>query len=314
MSTSVLTAPVPSVSAAAFAETHALPVELRVHRRRLLRAMATVCARDDFPAATVTRLCRDAHVPRAVFAQLFDDPQACLVATLREGYAVAERRLRRTCSRRHENATSVARAWVAELVAIASDDRALAHVCVVQAAAAGPAGVRERRRAVDRLVALLEAGGHMPPGTGITIVATALEALHIELTRPHGPNLHILEDALLSACLTPQIGPRAAHAYVTQWARVRGDLPPTARDGDPARSLLDVRLTPLRARLLDVVADRPGVSNEDLQRALGIRHASQVSRVLAWLAENGLLTRTSAGRHNAWRLTAHARELLDLDG
>jgi transcription initiation factor IIE alpha subunit len=54
-------------------------------------------------------------------------------------------------------------------------------------------------------------------------------------------------------------------------------------------------------RVLRFVADHPGCSGQEIRRALGFAHLSQVSRVLNALAEEGLVARRRPrGRANAW--------------
>jgi AcrR family transcriptional regulator len=56
-----------------------------------------------------------------------------------------------------------------------------------------------------------------------------------------------------------------------------------------------------RERVLRHVAGHPGSSGQEIRRALGFTHLSQVSRVLLVLQDEGLITRRqSRGRANAW--------------
>lgn len=50
-------------------------------------------------------------------------------------------------------------------------------------------------------------------------------------------------------------------------------------------------------------------SNGEIATAIGVCHPSQVSRLLAQLHAEDLLSRHSRGRRNAWRLTSHGRRI-----
>jgi AcrR family transcriptional regulator len=65
-------------------------------------------------------------------------------------------------------------------------------------------------------------------------------------------------------------------------------------------------------RVLSYVAAHPGVSGEDVRRALGFGHLSQVSRLLAALEADGELVRgRGRGHANAWRVATGRASLGD---
>lgn len=58
------------------------------------------------------------------------------------------------------------------------------------------------------------------------------------------------------------------------------------------------------ARCLRYVAGHPGSSSAQVQQGVGIRHRSQVSRVLGRLQKEGLVQTLKGGRSlNAWEVT-----------
>lgn len=64
-------------------------------------------------------------------------------------------------------------------------------------------------------------------------------------------------------------------------------------------------------RCLAYVAEHPGVSGEEVRLALGIAHASQVSRLLNALHRDGLLhVQRGLGGANAWHVTSAGRRAL----
>jgi AcrR family transcriptional regulator/DNA-binding transcriptional ArsR family regulator len=60
-----------------------------------------------------------------------------------------------------------------------------------------------------------------------------------------------------------------------------------------------------RQRVLRHVAEHPGCSGQEIRRALGFAHLSQVSRLLNALSDEGLVARRAPrGRANAWVITS----------
>jgi DNA-binding MarR family transcriptional regulator len=68
-----------------------------------------------------------------------------------------------------------------------------------------------------------------------------------------------------------------------------------------------MRLTYRTARVLEVVACRPGASNRQIAERAGVHDPGQISKLLTRLQRLGLLRNASAGHlkgePNAWRLT-----------
>jgi DNA-binding MarR family transcriptional regulator len=74
--------------------------------------------------------------------------------------------------------------------------------------------------------------------------------------------------------------------------------------------------TPLERRALAHLAAQPGSSSEQVRAALSVRHASQVSRLLARLQREGLVVRAprrAPGQRNAWRVTPLGERARDRD-
>lgn len=80
------------------------------------------------------------------------------------------------------------------------------------------------------------------------------------------------------------------------------------RDGPPGRSSILDNPSARRAReCLLFLAGRPGSSNREIAAGIGIAYPSQMSRLLARLASEELVSRYSegVGRRNMWWLTSH---------
>jgi AcrR family transcriptional regulator len=70
--------------------------------------------------------------------------------------------------------------------------------------------------------------------------------------------------------------------------------------------------TARRARECLLLLERqPGSSNREIAAAIGVRYQSQISKLLAHLAEGGLASKRSegAGKRNAWQLTPRGKEM-----
>jgi DNA-binding MarR family transcriptional regulator len=70
-------------------------------------------------------------------------------------------------------------------------------------------------------------------------------------------------------------------------------------------------LTRLSVSCLSFLSSHPGASGTQVCHGLGVRHLSQVSRLLARLEAKGLIRNEPAGRGNAWSLTPEGREVLN---
>lgn len=75
-----------------------------------------------------------------------------------------------------------------------------------------------------------------------------------------------------------------------------------------------MRVTHRTLRVMCALAEHPGSSNREVARAAGISDRAQISKLLARLADLGLIEK--AGSHhlgrpsNAWRLTTRGREFV----
>jgi AcrR family transcriptional regulator len=126
--------------------------------------------------------------------------------------------------------------------------------------------------------------------------------------------LVVLLGELMSLIVLPYQGPAAARREQQRSLPSRSSLEPGV--GEDAGSamvapdlLRDVpmRLTYRTARVLEVVAERPGASNRLVADGAGITDQGQVSKLLARLERLGLLANTGAGHAkgepNQWSLT-----------
>jgi DNA-binding MarR family transcriptional regulator len=119
---------------------------------------------------------------------------------------------------------------------------------------------------------------------------------------------------LMGMIVLPYLGPGAARREQARPVPVpspgvgllAGDVVAVRAERDPLDGL-PMRLTYRTARVLEVVAMHPGVSNRRVAELSGIVDQGQVSKLLARLERLGLLANTGAGHargeRNEWCLT-----------
>jgi AcrR family transcriptional regulator len=279
-------------------------------RARLTEAMVWVSATHGYAAASVARVGQRAGTSRRTFYKHFANREECFIAALQQGFAGVHETLAACCA---EQDTSVARlraaAW--EAICLIEHEPKITRMCVVEALAAGPAALEARRRALDRLAALIEgsaAPGH--PGIARALLGAGLDRLHDELTSPAARFDPVkLYREVAYPCLVLVVGPDAAGALALQ--------PPPPRSAPARRERLSEpvparrHVTPRLQRTLMFLATYPGATNAELQQELEMAHASQMSRYLHNLRNQGLVSVERDGRRRSWSLTGAGHQLLE---
>lgn len=297
-------------------------------RSRVLGALREIVAERGVAAATVARIVLQAGVSRRTFYELFADREDCLLAALDQSIAFAAQRVLppfRAPGRWRERM----RAALLELLALLDEDPELGTLCVVHALGGGPDALKRRARVVRALAEAVDEGraeartDHTPaPLTAEGVVGAVLSVLHARLSeRDYGrraanaATLTELSGPLMSMIVLPYLGPAAA---ARELARPTPPGAPTrqarARE-DPLRDL-DMRLTYRTVRVLEAIAERPGLSNRRVGEEAGIADQGQTSKLLRRLESLGLLenaahARSFRGAPNAWRLTDRGARLRD---
>jgi AcrR family transcriptional regulator/DNA-binding MarR family transcriptional regulator len=289
-----------------------------MQRSRLLAAAVRTVDELGYAGATVAHITLRARVSRRTFYELFSDREECVTAVLED----AARRI----GAEIERSGLEGRPWrdrvrggLWAILSFFDREPALARVCVVQALR-GSQGVLERREEILRGLARaldegrLEGsrGATCPPLTAEGLVGAAFAIIYARLLRRERESLTGLLGELMGMIVLPYLGPAAARRELALPVPVstRG---PAARAGVAVRAECDplegipMRLTYRTARVLEDVAEHPGVSNRMVAELAGIVDQGQVSKLLARLERLGLLQNTGAGHahgeRNAWRLT-----------
>ncbi len=293
-----------------------------MQRSRLLAATVRTVDELGYAHATVANITLRARVSRRTFYELFANREECVAAVLED----AARRM----AAEIERAGLEGRPWrervrggLWAILSFLDREPVLARVCVVQALR-GSHGVLERRDEIlQDLAAVLDEGRAegtrtCPPLTAEGLVGAAFGIVYARLLRGEREPLTGLLGELMGMIVLPYLGPAAARReqVLPVPASTCGSA---ARAGMAARAEHDpldgvpMRLTYRTARVLEDVAEHPGVSNRMVAELAGIVDQGQVSKLLARLERLGLLANTGAGHargeRNAWRLTERGAQV-----
>ncbi len=292
---------------------------MEIQRSRLLAG--TVGAIDEYGYAgtSVEQITSRARVSRRTFYELFDNREGCLLALLEDVVRLIEEEVGQAglggLVWRERVRGGL---WV--ILSFFDREPALARVCVVEAARGGPAVLKRREELLGRLVGVLDEGweeraraGQRTALTAEGLVGAALWIVGSRLTRggEQEPLTGLLA-GLMSMIVLPYLGPAAARRERARPApelRFAVGRSPAKLQGEmDALQGLPMRLTYRTARVLECIAERPGVSNRQVADLAGIADQGQVSKLLARLLRLGLTENAGEGHlkgePNAWVLTA----------
>ena len=300
---------------------------VEIQRSRLLGAAVAAIEEYGYVHTTVEQITSRARVSRRTFYELFENREACLTALFEDVVGMIEGELAAAglaglgwCER--------VRGGLLVILSFLDREPALARVCVVQAARGGPEMLERREEIFARLAGVIDEGrGQGPRGGGCTaltaegLIGAAFVIVHARLARGECGPLVGLVGELMSLIVLPYLGPGAARREVARAARITARVPVPAvsgvsvglqGDGDPLLGV-PMRLTFRTARVLDCVAERPGVSNRVVAEHAGVSDPGQISKLLARLERLGLIENASGGHArgeaNAWSLTAQGRRV-----
>ena len=283
----------------------------------MLGAALNVVDELGYPSATVAHVTSRARVSRRTFYDVFDNREDCLLAALESVVGQIDDEL----SAVNFDALSWRegiRAGLWTILSFCDREPVLARVCVVQALRGGPR-VLERReqvlaglaRVVDEGRAESDKGRACPPLMADGLVGAAFGIAYGRLLRGERAPLTDLFGELMGMIVLPYLGPAAARneqTRATPASFTRSSEPGMGkgRDRDPLADL-PMRLTYRTARVLEVLASHPGVSNRAVGERSGVSDQGQISRLLGRLERLGLAANTGEGHirgeANAWTLT-----------
>lgn len=309
-------------------------------RGRILEAMMEVAAERGFEHTSVKLVTGRAGVSTRTFYEEFESLQECFVAVLdlglkRAGELIAQAYARSEC-------------WqdgilgaLASLLVVLDSEPLLARVCFVQSVAAGSWALQRREQIAGMLRSMIveywaSRGEQAPePVAAAGVMASVLGLIQTHLvTKQPGPLIELL-GPLMGLATSLQLDARDRAREIERGARIAEEIragkapgwvlppPPPPAAEVVAGSGPDVALpatlanpSAKRAReCLLYLAERTGLglspSNREIGMAIGVTDKSQVSRLLAYLAEESLVIKHSEGKgkRNAWQLTPRGKEV-----
>jgi AcrR family transcriptional regulator len=290
-----------------------------MQRARLLGAAVPVVDELGWSGATVADIASHARVSRRTFYDLFANREDCLLAMLEDTAGRVERELQAASTGEVPWLERV-RTGLWRILCFLDEDPALARVCVVQSARGSRRVLEAREEILTRLARTIEDGCsrsgravQAPALRAEGLVGAALAIVYKRLLSGEGTPLTTLHPELMGMIVLPYLGAPAASRERKRSApqplqcATRGRAPRASTDREDPLRKVPMRLTYRTARVLQTVAQHPGMSNRLIGEHAGISDQGQVSKLLARLQRLGLLANTGAGHacgeSNAWRLT-----------
>lgn len=280
-------------------------------RGRILRALVDeVAAQVDPRGVTVAQVVARAGVSRRIFHELYADQEDCFLAAFEWGLSRGAEAMYAAYAREARWHDGI-RAALAELLVLIEEEPAFARLCIVHALGAGPRVLERRLRALEALREYVDRGrlagfGRAePPEVAAEGAVGAVHAvLYNRLQAEDGPDLMDLLGPLMSVILLPYMGAARAGRELTRPVPKRNSISAGSHRG-PTEGL-EMRLTYRTARVLSVIAERPGASNREVADSAGVIDQGQISKLLGRLESLGLIENDVAEDHgiaNAWVLS-----------
>lgn len=294
-----------------------------MQRSRLLSAAVATVEESGYARMTVAHVTARARVSRRTFYELFDNREDCLLAVMQDTVGLIASELA-VAGVEDLPWRERVRAGLWQVLCFFDREPALARVCVVQSMRGGQRVLECREEILARLAAVIDEGrlesaraAESPSLIAEGLVGAAVAILYKRLLMREREPLSGLLDPLMSMIVLPYLGPAAARRERRGTRTFSSGPKNPASLKNPARladlsvedPLADVpmRLTYRTARVLEDVAEHPGVSNRLVAEHAGIADQGQASKLLARLERLGLLQNTgpghARGERNAWSLT-----------
>jgi AcrR family transcriptional regulator len=289
-----------------------------IQRSRLLAAAVKVVEQYGYSHTTVAHITGRARVSRRTFYELFENREECLLAMFEDALA--------TITAEIDAAGLDGLSWrertrggLVAILGFFDREPVLARVCVVQILR-GDESVLERRAEIlaglaERIDEGREASARdrsVPPLTAEGLVGAAHAILYTRLLKPDGQPLMGLLNGLMGMIVLPYLGPEIARREQARALPKPTVTPPgeteevVVPDPNPLESI-PMRVTYRTAKVLERIAEQPGISNRQVADQAGIVDQGQMSKLLSRLQRLGLIMNTgrghATGEPNAWTLT-----------
>jgi AcrR family transcriptional regulator len=317
-----------------------------VQRERIIAAMVEVVAERGYAAASVEVVTARAGVSRRTFYRCFESREACFLEIIDLGQRRTVELLLEAFDA-EETWQDGLRGALASLLVWLDSEPLLTRVWLVESLAAGAWALEQRERNLQALRKLIVSSWpesekwSSPPLAAEGVIASVLGIAHAHIVSGRPEPLIGLLGPLMGVVVRPYVSSRAAAREIKRGEELaleiqagrhplgvgrRGASEDAAggpgqqhgRASDPRCSGSGVVLpaglqnpSAHRARqCLLFLADHPGASNREVAAGVGVRHASQISRLLSGLLTQGLVGKRSegVGRPNVWWLTPHGEQ------
>jgi AcrR family transcriptional regulator len=298
------------------------PRVAEIQRSRLMASAAVAVEELGYTRATVAHITRRAKVSRRTFYELFANRDECLIAALEDVVESIRREL--------VAAELAGLPWLERvrgglwtILSFFDREPVLARFCVVQALRGSQAVLERREEILQDVARMLDEGraesargADCPPLTAEGLVGAACAVVYTRLLRRDPEPLTDLMGDLMGAIVLPYMGPAAVRREQSRSAPA--PVEPAARkgsrggDGDGEGNVdvlasIPMRLTYRTMRVLEAIADEPGISNRAAGDRAEVSDQGQISKLLARLERLGLASNTgeghAKGEPNAWTLT-----------
>lgn len=300
----------------------------QIQRKRLFHGAVRAIDELGYAKIGVSEIAARSHVSRRTFYELFSDCEDCLAGVLEDTVERLRGELARAGLERLRWRERV-RGGLWTILCFLDREPLLARVTVLQSARGGEQTIALRERVLGELAGAIDAGRREDARgkdcsaiTAEGLVGATLSIVHSRLLRGEQGSLSKLQNELMAMIVLPYLGPAAARQERTRKAsavNAPGAHDSAARrqvdedyDEDPLAGL-SIRLTYRTMRVLEVVAQDPGLSNRGVGASAGIADQGQISKLLRRLQDLGLLENRSPigkGEANAWALTPGGERVL----
>jgi AcrR family transcriptional regulator len=300
------------------------PQVVEIQRSRMLAAAAQAVEELGYTRATVAHITRRAKVSRRTFYELFRNREECLMAALEDVVA----RIRRDLAAAElEDLVWRERIRGGLWVVLSFFDRepVAARFCIVQAMRGSQAVLERREEILQDLARILDEGRNegtrgedLPPLTAEGLVGAGFALVYARLLRKDSEPLTGLLGDLMGMIVLPYMGPAAVRREQGRPAPASAERAPR-ETASAVKGEVDVlagipmRLTYRTMRVLEAIADEPGISNRGVGLRADIADQGQISKLLSRLERLGLAANRgeghAKGEPNKWTLTPTGREV-----
>ncbi len=199
---------------------HPLRPEVVAHhqRQRILAGAAQVISERGYRSVSVADIVKAAAIARGRFYDHFSSKEDCFFALYDSGTARALEAVDDACAEHAEDFPERVTAGITALLAEIEADRDLAHACIVEGPAVGPAINERFEKLVADFAGLLRSGrggesdGELPDTVEETVVGGLYWLLYYALLEGRPKKICRLRPQLVEFSLIPFVGVEAAGA------------------------------------------------------------------------------------------------------